>query len=197
MPSYEELKQELIEISKIIDKFPETVKPKVYDLLVAQFLGMTPNVHIGTEKEPGTSPPKKKRTTANKKASASEGKQKRPSGKESYSIDRHLDLRGNGSIPSFKEFYSEKAPKGAKQFNTVAVYYLKKIKGVSKISLDHVYTCYSEVKNKPPQAFRQSFIDTKNKEGWIEFESNGNLDIPHRGVVYVEHDLPAGSGDQS
>ena len=61
------------------------------------------------------------------------------------------------------------------------------------VTLNHVYTCYSEVKKKPPQAFRQSFIDTKNKEGWIEFEANGNLDIPHRGVVYVEHDLPINS----
>ena len=56
--------------------------------------------------------------------------------------------------------------------------------------MDHAYTCYAEVSRKPPQHFRQSFIDTKNKKGWVEFDDAGNLDIPHRGVVYVEHDLP-------
>ncbi|WP_156458623.1 hypothetical protein [Ectopseudomonas composti] len=44
MPSYEQLKSELLEISKVIEKFPEAVKPKVYDLLVGQFLGHEPSV---------------------------------------------------------------------------------------------------------------------------------------------------------
>ncbi|MDT8385014.1 MAG: hypothetical protein RRB22_11420 [Gammaproteobacteria bacterium] len=193
MASYEELKQELVEISKIVDKFPEAVKPKVYDLLVEQFLGVAPSSNENTEEQAKTPATKKKKSTPKKKAASTEAKPKRSSGKESYSLDRHLDLRGDGSIPSFKEFYEEKNPKGAKQTNAVAVYYLKKMKGMSEVTLDHVYTCYSEVKKKPPQAFRQSFTDTKNKEGWIEFEANGNLDIPHRGVVYVEHDLPAKS----
>jgi hypothetical protein len=101
-----------------------------------------------------------------------------------------LNLRGDGSIPSFKEFFEEKNPSGAKQINAVSVYYLRKMIGKSEVTLDHVYTCYSEVKKKPPTAFRQSFIDAKNKEGWIEFDESGNLDIPHRGTVYVEQDLP-------
>ena len=196
MPSYEELKQELGEISKIIDKFPETVKPKVYDLLVSQFLGVQITEDIPEEDD---APPKKEKAkpkrAAPKKKAATEGKPKRAAGNESYSLDRHLDLRGDGSIPSFKEFFKEKAPKAAKQINTVSIYYLKKIKGMDLVSLDHVYTCYSEVKKKPPTAFRQSFTDTKNKEGWIEFDANGNLEIPHRGVVFVEHDLPEGSGE--
>lgn len=196
MALYEELKQELLEISKIVEKFPELVKPKVYELLVGQFLGTASGTAVESD-EGGEEVTKTKRAPAKQKVTVSESKQKRASGKESYSIDRQLDLRGDGSIPSFKEFYGQKAPKQAKQFNAVAVYYLKKIKGMTEVTLDHVYTCYSEVKNKPPQAFRQSFIDTKNKEGWIEFDSSGNLDIPHRGVVYVEHDLPAGSGVKS
>lgn len=193
MASYEELKSELVEISKIVDKFPESVKPKVYDLLVEQFLGVAPSSSGDIEEQASTPATKKKKAAPKKKSATTESKPKRSSGKESYSLDRQLDLRGDGSIPSFKEFYKEKSPKTAKQINAVSVYYLKKIKGMSDVTLDHVYTCYSEVKKKPPQAFRQSFIDTKNKEGWIEFEANGNLDIPHRGVVYVEQDLPINS----
>lgn len=198
MPSYEELKSELLEISKIVETFPETVKPKVYDLLVGQFFGEKVSIE-GPIKEPesDTSPAQKtkpKRTNEKKADPSDANKPKRASSKESYSIDRHLNLRGDGSIPSFKEFFEEKNPTSAKQINAVAVYYLRKILGKSEVTLDQVYTCYSEVKKKPPTAFRQSFIDTKNKEGWIEFDENGHLDIPHRGSVFVEHDLPKGSG---
>lgn len=194
MPTYEELKSELLEISEVIEKFPEAVKSKVYELLVAQFLGHeTPGAHIDPLPKQTAAKAKSKRAPTKKKAA--QPKAKKSASKESYSIDRHLNLRGDGSIPSFKEFFDEKSPSGAKQINAVAVYYLKKIIGISEVTLDHVYTCYSEVKKKPPTAFRQSFIDTKNKEGWIEFNEEGYLEIPHRGTVYVEHDLPKGSSD--
>jgi len=197
MPSYEELKNELLEISMVVEKFPEAVKPKVYDLLVSQFLGHEVSDQFQEYKPDNvvstTHKTKTKRTSAKKKTAPTD-KAKKSASKESYSIDRQLNLRGDGSIPSFKEFFEEKEPSNAKQINAVAVYYLRKLIGLSEVTLDHVYTCYSEVKKKPPAAFRQSFIDAKNKEGWIEFDDKGFLDIPHRGTVYVEHDLPKGTG---
>lgn len=199
MPTYEELKVELVEISKIVEKFPEAVKPKVYDLLVSQFVGdkLPDEKTVNEEGNKSAESPKKtaKQASVKKKTNSSDPKPKRTSSKESYTLDRQLDLRGDGSIPSFKEFFDEKNPSGAKQINAVSVYYLRKILGLSEVTLDHIYTCYSEVKKKPPTAFRQSFIDTKNKEGWIEFDEQGYLDIPHRGSVYVEHDLPKGSSN--
>lgn len=196
MASYDELKQELVEISKIVEKFPEAVKTKVYDLLVTEYLGRAPETTTNEKVRPKRQP---KKTTPKKTVEGvkEESKPKRSSGRESYSIDRDLNLRGDGSIPSFKEFYEEKKPKLAKQFNAVAVYYLKKIVGIQQAGLDHVYTCYSEVKVKPPKAFKQSFTDTKNKEGWIEFDKDGYLEIPHRGSVYVEHDLPLATEGKS
>jgi hypothetical protein len=190
MASYDELKKELVEISKIVEKFPETVKPEVYNLLVEQFLGIKLTTGPDSETINKANPAVQKRATAKKKAIKPNGRTKKASANESYSIDRNLDLRGDGSLPSFKDFFAEKSPSGAKQINTVSVYYLKKIMGLTIVTLDQVYTCYSEVKKKPPKAFKQSFSDTKNREGWIEFDSGGNLDIPHRGTVYVEHDLP-------
>jgi hypothetical protein len=64
------------------------------------------------------------------------------------------------------------------------------------VTLDHIYTCYKEMNRKPNDKFRQSFIDTKNRQGWIEFEEN-KLDISHRGVIFVEHDLPPATEAQS
>ena len=38
MPSYDELKVELEKIANLVEKFPEAIKPKVYDLLIANSL---------------------------------------------------------------------------------------------------------------------------------------------------------------
>ena len=194
MPSYEDLKAELLEISKILEKLPEQVRPQAYDLLVAEFLGRAPTEHpqhappaqpkprIGRTRKPKAAKPTTTSNTASTK--------KKSASRESYSIDRHLNLRGDKSIPSFKEFHDEKKPANAKEFNAVAVYYLQKLMGLNEVTLNHAYTCYAEVSRKPPGAFRQSFTDTKNKEGWLEFDDAGHLSIPHRGSVFVEHDLP-------
>lgn len=192
MPSYEELKTELLEISKIVEKLPEQVRVQAYELLVSEFLG-----HPASDTRDEKPKPirRAKRKSAEKPGEAGTAKptsKKRGSAasKEAYSIDRNLNLRGDKSMPSFRDFHEEKAPANAKEFNAVAVYYLEKIAGISKVSLDMAYTCYAEVSRKPPNAFRQSFIDTKNKAGWVEFDEDGNLKVPHRGSVFVEHDLP-------
>jgi hypothetical protein len=193
MPSYEDLKCELLEIATILEKLPEQVRPQAYDLLVAEFLGRAPaeaakKAAVSAEKQIGTQ--KNSPDTTKSKAGDPMSAKKRVRGRESYAINRNLNLRGDKSIPSFKGFHDEKKPGSAMEFNTVAVYYLQKLLGLQGVTLDHAYTCYAEVSRKPPGAFRQSFIDTKNKEGWLEFDDSGNLTIPHRGTVFVEHDLP-------
>ncbi|MEI8014571.1 MAG: hypothetical protein WCH20_06990 [Nitrospira sp.] len=67
---------------------------------------------------------------------------------------------------------------------------MKKLQELPIVTLNHAYTCYAEVGKKPPGHFNQSFIDAKNKFGFVDFDSSGNLEIPHRGVVFVDHDLP-------
>lgn len=203
MPTYDELKAELEAISKIVERFPEAVKPRVFELLVQTFLGQSLNIATHHTSITQAAPPtpqarlKSKAREKNKVMKPEEGGSeetkktpKRGSAKESYSIDRELNLRGDKSIPGFKTFVEEKKPKSAKEFNAVVVYYLQKIAGLPQVSLNHAYTCYAEVQRRPPEAFRQSFIDTKNREGWVEFDAEGNLRIPHRGSVFVEHDLP-------
>lgn len=192
MPSYEDLKGELLDISKILEKFPESVKGDVFRLLVSKYTGEQSETLFASEDQQPPHPKhknKKKKTT--KKEVSGEGKKQQKTGaKESYSIDRELNLRGDKSISSFKVFHDEKQPSSAKEFNAVAIYYLRKMLGINEVTLDQAYTCYREVNKKPPQAFRQSFIDTKNKNGWIEFTETDHLEIPHRGIVFVEHDLP-------
>ncbi|MDQ8196380.1 hypothetical protein QEH59_18260 [Coraliomargarita sp. SDUM461004] len=185
----ETLKNELREIAKIVKEFPEAVQQEAFAILTRD---------LTSDFSPQASPSKKaatRKATADvpsKPKGASKVPSKKPSGgKESYSIDRHLDLTESGSIPSFKDFHTEKNPKTAAEFTAVAVYYLVKLRGSESASLDHLYTCYAEVKKKQPKAFRQSVNDTKSKQGWVEWGSESDqIVIPHRGTVFVEHDLP-------
>lgn len=195
MPSYEELKAELVEISSILERFPQEVRPQVYELLVSEFLGRSTGSGASPKKpkeSKSKQAPKPKQETA---CGTTPSRRKPRVSRESYSIDRDLALTGDESTPSFKQFVDEKRPRSSAEFNAVAVYYLKKLLGIGQATLDHAYTCYAEVNRKPPENFRQSFIDTKNKKGWVEFDDSGNLDIPHRGVVFVEHDLPHSKGE--
>lgn len=203
MRTYDELKAELEVMSKIVERFPESVKPRVFELLTQTFLGQstiaaspsaTQDVNTPT---PARSRPKpKSRVKAKTLSPEDENGEaikkvvKRNNSKENYAIDRELNLRGDKSIPSFVTFVDDKKPGSAKEFNAVVVYYLQKMLGLSEVTLNHAYTCYAEMRRRPPEAFRQSFIDTKNREGWVEFDAEGNLRIPHRGSVFVEHDLP-------
>ena len=185
MSPYEELKVELLEIAKVVGQFPDEVKSKVYELLISTYLGKPSAAGERREALKGGS------TMAKTRAEAAKRPPHKGVSNESYSIDRNLNLRGNDKgVPPFKTFIDEKKPSSAREFNTTAVYYLKKLMGLPEVTLNHVYTCYTEVKKKPPEHFKQSFTDIKNKLGYVDIDSNGNLAIPHRGVVFVEHDLP-------
>ncbi len=194
MTDYEKLKAELSDISAILEKFPDELKPKVFDILVKSFTG---NLKHNLSDNPDSVQPRD--ITKNEKPDQPNGDNKdrpkkqtgsRKPSSESYSIDRHLDLRGNDNLPSFRNFYEQKKPESKAEFNALAVYYLKELMKLQSVSLNQVYTCYKEVNYKPADHFKQSFRDTKNQQGFIEYDDNWNLTIPHRGVSFVEHDLP-------
>lgn len=206
MDKHEELKIELTSISEIVNHFPDEVKSKVFDLLVSSYLGKHPETSIRAETpmadkraEGNLSRKTSRKNSRNKKPVQEPGNEagqpkkasKKSGSKDSWEIDRNLDLTANSTAPSFKDFVADKQPKNEGEFWAVSAYYLQKLRGISPVTLNHVYTCYAEVKRKPPTAFKQALINTKNRHGWIEPDEQGNVHIPHRGVVYVEHDLPA------
>jgi hypothetical protein len=191
MIQYNDLKEELLNIASVLEKYPDILRPKVFDVLLASYTKGSISEAVDNILQPNTSDETESSVQSKKeipKIPKRSATKKTPS--ESYSIDRNLDLRGSDDIPSFKEFYEKKKPSNKSEFNAVTVYYLKNLKSMSTVSLSHAYTCYKEIGLKPAEHFKQSFIDTKNKQGYIEYDENWNLLIPHRGVVFVEHALP-------
>lgn len=191
VPTYSEIKLELIEISKIIKTFPENIQSDVYDLLISNYLdGALPvkpiieNAGSSVKKPPMTKKKTGKKKTGKKKTTTVK--------KQSYTILKDLNLR-NGDGQSFKEFVEEKNPSSAIDFNAVAVYFLKETLELEGVTINHINTCYKEVKRKPPGDLLQSIRDTSsNKYGYIDNADSSDIKMPHIGASFVEHDLPKG-----
>lgn len=77
----------------------------------------------------------------------------------------------------------------AQEYNTVFVYYLERILGLSGITPDHIFTCYKHLEIKPPSNLRQSLFDTRSRKGWINTTSINDLKITAEGINKVEFDF--------
>lgn len=128
--------------------------------------------------------PKKKEKVKVKK----EIKPTKPSKVESYEIVKDLILTAEGDKSSLKEFCSKKDPKSNYERNVVFCYYLLKTREIKQIGINHIYTCYKEVKQRFP-VLSVSLSET-SKKGWLNTSNMSDIKITPRGENYVEHDLP-------
>lgn len=102
-----------------------------------------------------------------------------------------LNLRPNDGKDSLDIFYASLSIKNSsKEQNLVFIYYMQKILGLTRISMDSVYTCYKHIKKiKVPGNLYQSLADTKNKKGWIDTSNMEELKVTIPGENYLEHDM--------
>lgn len=193
--TYESLKKELIEIAAILEKYPEAIRPKVFEVLLGAYHGQSPVVTPASppsiaERVNSATPPENGTAQASSPVPSLEVKARKRSTPDSYSIDPNLSLHGGLGVPSFQKFVEEKSPSSNYEFNAVAIYYLTKILKKPSATLKETWTCYKEVKRRTPEFFKQSFTDTKNKAGYVKISENFDLELSPRGENVVEHDLP-------
>jgi len=117
---------------------------------------------------------------------------KSPSKPPIMSIVKDLNLRPEGKI-WFREFYTQKKPSTQEQAVTVAVYYLKRVLELDKVTPEHVFTCFKDVERKTPKHMPQTIRDTAKRRGWVDTSERGNIKITNHGENVVEHDLPPSS----
>jgi hypothetical protein len=108
-------------------------------------------------------------------------------------IVKDLNLRPEGKT-SFREFYSQKKPNTQEQAVTVAVYYLKRVLELEKVTAEQVFTCFKDVERKTPKHMPQTIRDTAKRRGWVDTSERGNIKITNHGENVVEHDLPHANG---
>lgn len=105
-------------------------------------------------------------------------------------IDKALDLRPKGK-QGLQEFYEQYNAKSNFEKNLVFVYWLQEVAGITKITQDHIFTCYRNIAGvKAPTALYQSLIDTSKRKGWLDTTNTEDVKATISGVNYLEHDLP-------
>lgn len=114
---------------------------------------------------------------------------KRPPSK-TYSPDTSLNLKGDDTTPSLRDFCSQfdKVTSNNVKFATVAVYYLREEKDINPVTMQQVMTCFREMSVKPYADFRVTFRNAKS-EGYLVYEGD-TVDLTQLGKNLVEFDLP-------
>lgn len=117
------------------------------------------------------SKPKTGRSAAagtSKQASTSKGKTPskgtRPK-KEDLKVDKTLDLSGVSGAVSLKDYVKKYGPKSNMDRNVVFVDYLKEQLHIEDVTIEQVWTCYSDLGLKLPVDMPSSIIDTGRAAG--------------------------------
>jgi len=129
-----------------------------------------------------------KKKAKGKSVSERERKPKRPSEKEVYQIVKDLILTAEGDEPSLEALYSEKKPKSNYERNALFCYYLLKIKEIKPIGINHIYTCYKQLKQRVG-TLSVSLSET-SRRGWLDTSNMSDIKLALRGENFVEYDLP-------
>jgi hypothetical protein len=123
------------------------------------------------------------------KASKSSAKPK--AGKKTKSVismDKSLNLNPSGK-PSATKFASEKAPANVKQKCVVAVYYLRDVTALEKVTVSAVYTFFKTL-NWPLPADLKNALQQAGSAGWLDTADAENIKLTSTGENLVEHSLP-------
>lgn len=197
----DELLKRMPDIAKAVNAFTsEAVQERAFATLVGSFGSDDAGEDADEQREtgaesptPGATPPRKSR--AAKKAASRTSKAASSGRKHTGSAPKmvhDLNLRPSGK-DSLKKFAAEKAPKSQDEKNAVILYYLKEVLGIAKVTADHVFTAYREMKDegwKTPSNVRNSLQVTKSTKGWVDTSDMDDISMPIAGTNMVEHDLP-------
>lgn len=143
----------------------------------------TPSPAPAKAKDEADKPAKSKRRTApRKKAATSEGNESSMNA-DAPTWDKNLDTS------KLQAHYDQYAPGSAPEKILIFLKFLIEELGIESPNTDQVYTCFLDVKEKPPQAFAQAFRDTSSKKGFIDFNSAEDILITTKGNNHFEFDL--------
>ncbi len=119
-------------------------------------------------------------------------KSKKRSATNNFQLLKDLDLSGNSSNMSLKNFMEEKNPVTNVQKTAAFVYYLQTILAIDGITIDHIFTCYKSMNYRIPNNLQQNLTDTSSsKYGYIN-RKDGKYSMTIIGTNFIEHDLPKG-----
>jgi len=103
-------------------------------------------------------------------------------------IDSSLNLKPKDK-KSLTDFYNEFLIKKTIERNLVFVYYLERILGIQQITVNHIFTCYKEIKANIPSSLYQRLTNTKSLTGWIDTSNMNDIKITATGINHLEQNM--------
>lgn len=112
---------------------------------------------------------------------------KKKSGKQSYTIDKSLNLFPSDK-KTFTVFSNEKMPKNQKEKCVAATYYLTEILEM-KASVDRIYTCFKAMQWALPKDLK-NILHQAGSAGWLDTSNDSEIKLTPMGENLIEQTLP-------
>jgi len=175
-----------LDAMKMIDEALSTLPdPKVRDRVLRWAWDKYATMPHPDEPEDIVEQTKKKVPRKKRERTPGSGKRK----KKSPSLVKDLDLRPKGK-KSFLDFVTEKAPSTQAEQCVVAVYYLTHEAKISKVTDNHVYTCFKHAHWRLPYNLDDRLAWVSSQKGWLDTSTMSDIKLVPAGENLVEHDLP-------
>jgi hypothetical protein len=172
-------------ISDKLEKLSDEERSRVMAWAVAKYV--TNHVALPAV-GPQPNQPQAQPTAPNKAAKISTKPKGAKKAKSVISMDKSLNLNPSGKASATK-FASEKAPANVKQKCVVAVYYLRDVTGLKKVTVSAVYTFFKTL-NWPLPADLKNALQQAGSAGWLDTADAENIKLTSTGENLVEHSLP-------
>jgi hypothetical protein len=184
--SFDSLLAEMPRIAEAVKVFPEALQAQAFDALMAELKDR--NAPIKTSETGGRKSTRRRAGRTRAKAPGEDRKSTRRRA-TSPSAVRDLDLAPTGET-SLKDFVAEKQPKTNHDKNVVSVYYLAEVLKVHGVAVDHVFTCYKDMRWREPGNLANSLALTANRKRFLDTASLDDIKLTPAGRNHVDHDLP-------
>lgn len=184
--SFDSLLAEMPRIAEAVKVVPEALQAQAFDALMAELKGRT--APVKTAETGGRKSTRRRAGRSRPKAPGEDGKSMRRRA-TSPSAVRDLDLAPKGEA-SLKDFVAEKQPKTNHDKNVVSVYYLAEVLRLNGVTVDHVFTCYKDMRWREPGNLANSLALTANRKRFLDTASLDDIKLTPAGRNHVDHDLP-------
>jgi hypothetical protein len=168
-------------VSERLEKLSPDERGRVLAWLNAKYLGAQNPVPASTV-VPTASPP-----AASSKKAATTSKLSKKKAKSIIAMDKSLNLSPSGK-KSAAQFAAEKDPSNVKQKCVVAVYYLRDILALEKVSVSGVYTVFKSLGWVVPADLKNT-LQQAGTEGWLDTADAEDIKITSMGENLIEHSL--------
>lgn len=105
------------------------------------------------------------------------------------SMDKNLNLSPPGKA-SAVQFAAHKSPTNVKEKCVVAVYYLRDIIEMEKVTAQAVFTVFKHLQWPIPSNLKNT-LQQAGTAGWLDTADSEDIKLTSLGENLVEHDLPA------